>query len=274
MDTAPAIEPGAADEVGFKGRFVTAPDGLRLYVRIYGEANARRLPIVCLPGLTRNGSDFHEIASALTADPAAVAADHHDRRARPRALRLRPEPRQLRLSGRARRRPRGDHRAGDRARDLPRHIARRHPVDAARRGASRHDRGRHPQRHRPGDRRQGPGAAQGLCRQDADAAQLFRGRRDPAPARRCAVHRDDAGRLARPGAAHLEGDERRARARLRPDARKDARERRPRAPAAPAVGTVRGAGAHSADGGARREFGSCCRPRRSMRCARAGSTST
>lgn len=70
MDTAPAIEPGAADEVGFRSHFVTAPDGLRLYVRIYGEPSARRLPIVCLPGLTRNGSDFHEIASALTADPA------------------------------------------------------------------------------------------------------------------------------------------------------------------------------------------------------------
>jgi pimeloyl-ACP methyl ester carboxylesterase len=69
-DTALAIEIGAADETGLKGRFVTAPDGLRLHVRIYGEANARRLPIVCLPGLTRNGSDFHEIASALTADPA------------------------------------------------------------------------------------------------------------------------------------------------------------------------------------------------------------
>ena len=69
-DTALAIEIGAADETGLKGHFVTAPDGLRLHVRIYGEANARRLPIVCLPGLTRNGSDFHEIASALTADPA------------------------------------------------------------------------------------------------------------------------------------------------------------------------------------------------------------
>jgi pimeloyl-ACP methyl ester carboxylesterase len=70
MDTAPAIEPGATDEVGFKSHFITAPDGLRLYVRAYGEASARRLPIVCLPGLTRNGSDFHEIATALTADPA------------------------------------------------------------------------------------------------------------------------------------------------------------------------------------------------------------
>ena len=53
-----------ADETGFVSRFVSAPDGLRLHVRSYGE-RGRGLPIVCLPGLTRNGSDFHEIATAL-----------------------------------------------------------------------------------------------------------------------------------------------------------------------------------------------------------------
>jgi pimeloyl-ACP methyl ester carboxylesterase len=58
-----------ADNTGFVSRFVSAPDGLRLHVRIYGARGRRGLPIVCLPGLTRNGSDFHEIARALTADP-------------------------------------------------------------------------------------------------------------------------------------------------------------------------------------------------------------
>jgi len=62
-----ANEPDA--ETGFVSRFVTAPDGLRLHVRRYGE-RGRGLPIVCLPGLTRNGSDFHELATALTADAA------------------------------------------------------------------------------------------------------------------------------------------------------------------------------------------------------------
>jgi pimeloyl-ACP methyl ester carboxylesterase len=69
-DAATAESGTAAAESGFAGQFVTAPDGLRLFVRRYGQPNARRLPIVCLPGLTRNGADFHEIATALTADPA------------------------------------------------------------------------------------------------------------------------------------------------------------------------------------------------------------
>ncbi|MEA2875781.1 MAG: hypothetical protein QOF14_977 [Hyphomicrobiales bacterium] len=60
-------EPDA--DTGFVSRFVTAPDGLRLHVRRYGE-RGRGLPIVCLPGLTRNGSDFHELATALTTDAA------------------------------------------------------------------------------------------------------------------------------------------------------------------------------------------------------------
>jgi pimeloyl-ACP methyl ester carboxylesterase len=57
-----------ADEAGFAGRFVTAQDGLRLFVREYGTRHERSLPIVCLPGLSRNGSDFHEIATALSTD--------------------------------------------------------------------------------------------------------------------------------------------------------------------------------------------------------------
>src|SRR3954454_5220812 len=56
-----------AGESGFVSRFITAPDGLRLHVRLYGE-RGRGLPIVCLPGLTRNGADFHELATALTRD--------------------------------------------------------------------------------------------------------------------------------------------------------------------------------------------------------------
>lgn len=48
--------------------FVTAPDGLKLHVRAYGSRSAAALPVVCLPGLTRNAADFHALATALADD--------------------------------------------------------------------------------------------------------------------------------------------------------------------------------------------------------------
>ncbi len=56
---------------GFESRFITAPDGLRLHVRDYGPRNSDRLPVLCLPGLSRNAEDFEEVASALADDAAA-----------------------------------------------------------------------------------------------------------------------------------------------------------------------------------------------------------
>jgi pimeloyl-ACP methyl ester carboxylesterase len=47
--------------------FVAAPDGLRLHVRAYGAANSR-LPILCLPGLTRNEADFEALAIRFATD--------------------------------------------------------------------------------------------------------------------------------------------------------------------------------------------------------------
>jgi pimeloyl-ACP methyl ester carboxylesterase len=48
--------------------FITAPDGLKLHVRAYGSSTSSALPVVCLPGLTRTGADFHRLASALADD--------------------------------------------------------------------------------------------------------------------------------------------------------------------------------------------------------------
>ena len=54
------------DSDAFSDFFYAAPDGLKLHARIYGEDIADRLPVVCLPGLTRNVRDFHELALYLS----------------------------------------------------------------------------------------------------------------------------------------------------------------------------------------------------------------
>src|SRR3954471_16508274 len=40
-------------------------DGLALFVRDYGDRLSPWLPVVCLPGLSRSGRDFDELARAL-----------------------------------------------------------------------------------------------------------------------------------------------------------------------------------------------------------------
>lgn len=57
---------------GFSSVFYSAPDGLRLHARVYGENNTGALPVVCLAGLTRNARDFHELALTLSGNGAAI----------------------------------------------------------------------------------------------------------------------------------------------------------------------------------------------------------
>jgi pimeloyl-ACP methyl ester carboxylesterase len=49
----------------FRDVYFTSRDGLRLYARHYPVPRAWRRPLVCLPGLTRNSRDFHDLALAL-----------------------------------------------------------------------------------------------------------------------------------------------------------------------------------------------------------------
>ena len=56
--------------------FFTSRDGLRLYARHYAAPAAsgpKRRPVLCLPGLTRNSRDCHDLATFLT-DPANPSA--------------------------------------------------------------------------------------------------------------------------------------------------------------------------------------------------------
>lgn len=51
----------------YASRFITAPDGLKLHMRDYGSPQDPGLPVVCLPGLSRNAADFGPLAAALAA---------------------------------------------------------------------------------------------------------------------------------------------------------------------------------------------------------------
>ncbi|QAY96047.1 alpha/beta hydrolase [Methylovirgula ligni] len=64
--------------------FVSAQDGLRLHLRDYGSPLDPGLPVVCLPGLARNGADFGPLAEALAAGAAGqkrrvIAVDYRGR---------------------------------------------------------------------------------------------------------------------------------------------------------------------------------------------------
>lgn len=50
----------------FNHRHWNSPDGLRLHAREYGLPGDR-LPVVCIPGLTRNARDFEEVAPWIAA---------------------------------------------------------------------------------------------------------------------------------------------------------------------------------------------------------------
>ena len=53
-------------EAGFSDRFYSSSDGLQLHLRLYGDGNNAAQPVICLPGLTRNARDFHELALYLS----------------------------------------------------------------------------------------------------------------------------------------------------------------------------------------------------------------
>ncbi len=59
--------------------FVSAPDGLRLHVRVYGGRQDGTRPVVCLPGLSRNGSDFEALGEALGKSRRVLAIDSRGR---------------------------------------------------------------------------------------------------------------------------------------------------------------------------------------------------
>ncbi len=71
------------DSAGWNRFDFSAQDGLRLAGRKYGFHHRERLPVICLPGLTRNCADFHELALHLSRDGAnprpVLALDYRGR---------------------------------------------------------------------------------------------------------------------------------------------------------------------------------------------------
>lgn len=67
----------------YASTWITAPDGLQLYVRDYGPRRGNRLSVFCLAGLSRSSVDFHPLATALSTDAASprrvLALDYRGR---------------------------------------------------------------------------------------------------------------------------------------------------------------------------------------------------
>lgn len=56
-------------------RWFQSTDGLRLYYRDYAAGSPGRLPVLCLPGLTRNSRDFEHVALRLQRHRRVLCAD-------------------------------------------------------------------------------------------------------------------------------------------------------------------------------------------------------
>jgi pimeloyl-ACP methyl ester carboxylesterase len=62
-----------------ESRFTTAQDGLRLHTVEYGDRHSPLLPVVCLPGLSRNAEDFTTLATVLADSRRVLALDYRGR---------------------------------------------------------------------------------------------------------------------------------------------------------------------------------------------------
>lgn len=86
LDPAASASPGTSGQpVPWRPVTWQSRDGLTLYGRVWGEDTAPGLPLLCLPGLTRNSDDFDAIAATLSSGPAARRVVCFDFRGRGRS---------------------------------------------------------------------------------------------------------------------------------------------------------------------------------------------
>lgn len=73
------MNPASYGPDGWRERFYTSEDNLRLYFRDYGDPLASATPVLCLAGLTRNCRDFHDFASRLAPRRRILCPDYRGR---------------------------------------------------------------------------------------------------------------------------------------------------------------------------------------------------
>ena len=64
---------------GYRERAFSSDDGLRLYYRDYGDPLTAATAVLCLPGLTRNSKDFHELAQWMSRERRVLCPDYRGR---------------------------------------------------------------------------------------------------------------------------------------------------------------------------------------------------
>lgn len=65
--------------LGYRERWYSAQDGLRLYFRDYGSPSAPGVPLLCLGGLARNSKDYDRLARRLCGHRRVVCPDYRGR---------------------------------------------------------------------------------------------------------------------------------------------------------------------------------------------------
>jgi pimeloyl-ACP methyl ester carboxylesterase len=73
------IELRLSPRVDYAEHLIAAADGVRLYARDYAAATFSGIPVVCLPGLTRNSKDFETIAPHLARTRRVICPDFRGR---------------------------------------------------------------------------------------------------------------------------------------------------------------------------------------------------
>ncbi len=68
-----------AIEAGYRERWLSAQDGLRLFLRDYGDALSPGTPLLCLGGMARNSKDFDRLARRLSDRRRVLCPDYRGR---------------------------------------------------------------------------------------------------------------------------------------------------------------------------------------------------